>query len=92
MVRWSTSGAASIVRQVVIPLGGLGGMIAEARQRSPRELIVWACLLMMGVPAAAAVDVLRERRGIDSSADMPPTSPIEGRSPPSPGSGGRHSC
>lgn len=94
MPRWSTTGAAVVLRDlivpalrdVLIPAGGLYGILTD---RPLVPLAAGAYLVMMGLPVAGVVDRLRERKtGPDTSiststpADPTGTSPRSG--PPQP--------
>ena len=82
MVRWSTIGAATVLRDLIVPLlrdvlipaGGLYGILTD---RPLVPLAAGAYLVMMGLPVAGVVDRLRERRNSDtgSRADLTDTSP-----------------
>lgn len=70
-MRWSTAGAAEAIKQVGVPTFGLVGFLGETRQDEPRILIVSACLVMMGLPAAALLDRLPSRNGRGDSKHPP---------------------
>lgn len=66
MPRWpSTSGMAAFIRDVLIPLGGLVGLLLDRASLDPIE--AGAYLLMMGFPVAGYVDRVRRDAG-----DKPP--------------------
>jgi hypothetical protein len=62
MSRWSTSAAASILRDLLIPAGGLYGILFD---RPLDPVLAGAYLAMMGAPVAGMVDRVRERRNTD---------------------------
>lgn len=84
MGRWSTTGAASVLRDLIVPMlrdvlipaGGLYGILTD---RPLIPLAAGAYLVMMGLPVAGVVDRLRERRST-GPADLTDTS----RHPPQP--------
>lgn len=88
MPRWSTTGAAGVLRDlivpalrdVLIPAGGLYGMLTD---RPLIPLAAGAYLVMMGLPVAGVVDRLRERRNT-GPADLTDTSPPPPRPPVAP--------
>lgn len=67
MTRWSTTGAATVLRDLIVPVmrdvlipaGGLYGILFD---RPLVPLAAGAYLVMMGLPVAGVVDRLRERR------------------------------
>lgn len=71
-MRWSTTGVASVVRDILIPAGGLYGILAD-RPLSP--LAAGAYVVMMGLPVAGVLDSRRERRSTDVTAPTPPDPP-----------------
>jgi hypothetical protein len=72
MPRWSTTGTAGILRDVLIPAGGLYGILFD---RPLEPLLVGAYLAMMGLPIGGLIDRVRERRSADDKAGRtPPTS------------------
>jgi hypothetical protein len=87
MLRWSTTGAAVVLRDlivpalrdVLIPAGGLYGILTD---RPLVPLAAGAYLVMMGLPVAGVVDRLRERKGDVSISTSTPADPT-GTSPPS---------
>ena len=92
MLRWSTTGAAVVLRDlivpalrdVLIPAGGLYGILTD---RPLVPLAAGAYLVMMGLPVAGVVDRLRERKtgpgtSISTPADPTGTSPPSGPQPP----------
>lgn len=72
MPRWSTTAIASVVRDVLIPAGGLYLIITD---RPLTALTVGAYVAMMGLPIGAFLDRTRERRSTDVPVPMPPPSP-----------------
>jgi hypothetical protein len=78
MPRWSTTGAASVLRDLLIPAGGLYGILFD---RPLDPLVAGAYLVMMGLPAAGLADRLRERRNTDGPARTPPSSDPPVRTP-----------
>ena len=83
MVKWSTMGAAAVLRDlivpllrdVLIPLGGLYGILTN---RPLEAFAAGAYLVMMGVPVAGVVDRLRERK------NESPEAPTGTSAPPQP--------
>jgi hypothetical protein len=78
MPRWSTTGAALVLRDLIVPLlrdviipGG--GLFAILTDRPLTPLAAGAYLVMMGLPVAGVVDRLRERRSVDAAPTPPPT-------------------
>jgi hypothetical protein len=72
MPRWSTTAAEGFIRKALVPLGGLGVFIWEARLEQPQPLIVAASVtLMLGQPVAAMLDGRKPR----DSPPGPTTSP-----------------
>ena len=77
MRRWSTTGAATVLRDLIVPIlrdvlipaGGLYGILFD---RPLIPLAAGAYLVMMGLPVAGVVDRLRERR--NTAADLTDTS------------------
>lgn len=76
MRTWSTSAVAGVVRDILIPAGGLYGILVD-RPLSP--LAAGAYVVMMGLPVAGVLDSRRERRNTDAAAPTPPEPP--GRTP-----------
>ena len=74
-MRWSTTGAASVMRDLLIPAGGLYGMLFD---RPLDPLRAGAYLAMMGTPLGGVVDRIRERRSTEGAEPTPPA-----ESPPS---------
>lgn len=72
MPRWSISGATSVLRDLVIPLGGLYGILLD---RPLEPLLAGAYLVMMGLPAAGLADRIRYRRHTEATARIPPPTP-----------------
>jgi hypothetical protein len=61
-MKWSTAGAESLIRKVLVPLGGLAVFVLETRQQDPRWLLVSAAVtLMIGQPVASLLDSRKER-------------------------------
>ena len=85
MPTWSTTGAAGVLRDlivpalrdVLIPAGGLYGILTD---RPLVPLAAGAYLVMMGLPVAGVVDRIRERRSGDRVAptgtSTPPDPPV----------------
>lgn len=69
MSRWSVTLVASVVRDILIPAGGLYGILLD-RPLSP--LAAGAYVVMMGLPVAGVLDSRRERRGTDVTPPEPP--------------------
>lgn len=69
MPRWSTTAAASILRDLLIPGGGLV-LILTDRPLDP--VLAGVYLAMMGVPVGGLVDRYRERRSTGGPALTPP--------------------
>lgn len=88
MLKWSTTGAASVLRDLIVPIlrdvlipaGGLYGILTD---RPLIPLAAGAYLVMMGLPVAGVVDRLRERRNT-GPADLTDTSPPPPRPPVAP--------
>lgn len=74
MPRWSTTAAASVLRDLLIPAGGLYGILFD---RPLDPLLAGAYLVMMGLPVAGFLDGRRERRSTDGPAPTPPDPPAE---------------
>jgi len=81
MPRWSTTGAAAVLRDLIVPalrdviIPG-GGLVAMLTDRPLTPLAAGAYLVMMGLPVAGVVDRLREKRSNgDNSAPTPPDRP-----------------
>lgn len=81
MSRWSTTGAASVLRDLIVPalrdviIPG-GGLVAMLTDRPLTPLAAGAYLVMMGLPVAGIVDRLREKRtGDDETPTTPPDRP-----------------
>lgn len=84
MPRWSTTGAATVLRDlivpalrdVVIPAGGLYGILTD---RPLVPLAAGAYVVMMGLPVAGVVDRLRERSnsGVPAAPTGTSTQPPE---------------
>jgi hypothetical protein len=72
MPRWSTTAVATFLRDVLIPAGGLYGMLLD-RPLSP--LAAGAYVVMMGLPVGGLVDTLRERRNTADPGRTPPPDP-----------------
>ena len=76
MPRWSTIGAATVLRDLIVPIlrdvlipaGGLYGILFD---RPLVPLAAGAYLVMMGLPVAGVVDRLRERRHSDDLVERP---------------------
>lgn len=68
MPKWSTTAAAGVLRDLLIPAGGLYGILAD---RPLEPLLAGAYLVMMGLPVAGLADRLRERRSTDGQAVAP---------------------
>jgi hypothetical protein len=58
MPRWSVTAAASVLRDLLIPAGGLYGILFD---RPLTPLVAGAYLVMMGLPIAGFLDSRRER-------------------------------
>lgn len=98
MPRWSTTGAASVLRDLIVPMlrdvlipaGGLYGILTD---RPLVPLAAGAYVVMMGLPVAGVVDRLREGkngsgRNLDPSIASSPSSGMAdptGTSTPPPG-------
>lgn len=64
------------VRDAVVALLGAAGFSYEILiPPSPRSIIIWASLLMLGLPVGAITDRLLQRTGPDSSSSDPATPP-----------------
>ena len=88
MLRWSTTGAASVLRDLIVPIlrdvaipaGGLYGILTD---RPLIPLAAGAYLVMMGLPVAGVVDRLRERRST-GPGELTDTNPRPPRPPVAP--------
>lgn len=60
MPRWSITTAACVLRDLLIPAGGLYGVLFD---RPLTPLLAGAYLVMMGLPVAGFLDSRRERGG-----------------------------
>lgn len=70
MPRWSTSAATTVLRDLLIPAGGLWGILLD---RPLTPLAAGAYLVMMGLPVAGILDSRRiGRRNEDTPAKPPP--------------------
>lgn len=68
-MRWSSTAAASLVRDVLVPAGGLYGMLFD---RPLSALTVGAYLAMMGVPVGGYIDRRRKDRAANGTPEQPP--------------------
>lgn len=70
-MRWSTSAAATIIRDLLIPAGGLYGILFD---RPLTPLLAGAYLVMMGLPVAGFLDGRREKRSERTESATSPES------------------
>lgn len=59
MPKWSVAAAAGVLRDLLIPAGGLYGILFD---RPLTPLLAGAYLVMMGLPVAGFLDSRREKR------------------------------
>ena len=77
MPRWSTTGAAQVVKLVLVPLFGLAMLLLEQQRDAPRPLLVGAGLILIGVLPASYLE-----RFLGRGPDVPPTAPTAPTLPP----------
>lgn len=75
MPRWSTAGAASLIRLVLLPLFGMVVFLLETTRDDVRPLPFFASLVLMGVLPAAAL--FEGKLGGLTGPPPPPPSPPE---------------
>jgi hypothetical protein len=82
MPRWSTSGAAQVVKLVVVPLFGLVMLLIEQQRDEARPLFVAAGFVLIGVAPASVLErfLSGPRPELPPAAPTPPTSPSTGSS------------
>jgi hypothetical protein len=84
MLKWSTTGAAQVVKLVIVPIFGLVMLLLEQHRDVPRGLIVGAGLILIGVaPASVLETFLSGRRPPGPS--VPPAPPSSQTAPPAEG-------
>lgn len=80
MPKWSTTGAAQVVKLVLVPLFGLAMFYLEEQRDAPRPLLLGASMILIGILPASYLERFFPGRG----PDVPPTAPTGPIQPPTP--------